>query len=238
MDVCTGTMYESQIDHLLICPHGVFLIETKYWNGSTYIWSTDRLRSAVHMEKDDRLGSNGVVILNIDKSNTNRHSREKREIAEYCRISDIQEKARGLSNYFRKHTKTYNLGIFVHTALAFVVGENQRVYLDNVTDLKQGLFCDEISFLKEHRFIVFTFNLGDYHPTSPLSDSENHLLEVLRDYIPRYVQGKPNTDTPFGVQRQLKDFKINRVVECLENQDDQGRLLHSTGTCDAEENDE
>jgi hypothetical protein len=178
-------MYENQIDHLLVCPHGVFAFNTKCWNGVAHIWPSDLPFSPHGIIP----GFNGVSAVHI-KPHEDSGDTWHCSIYEYGSVKQIINQATNLQALLRIVAVD-----FVVPVLSFALGDGKEaiLYDKDGTPFRSGLFNCPIGYVKSGRLLMLTFHLGTDYSRNDIAESKRNIEGFLRSlgttvkYTPSHI---------------------------------------------------
>lgn len=107
----------TQIDHVLVTPYGVFALETKYWNGDTYLLKMLDKRD-IDITDDNLAPYKNTVIVNMNEGKLNLYKN-----AQYINaMKQTVNHAMALKEYINRDDVP-----FVYGVLVFVTNEYSRL---------------------------------------------------------------------------------------------------------------
>lgn len=203
-------VFESQVDHLLVSPHGIFLFNTKRWKGDTWVIKYDDMDILMKTFLGKQLRRHGgYCLLNMRTENpASPYDCWKSNITDYSNpMGHICSQSSSLHNYLSMLIPDVQP---IHPVLAFDVGSNIgrliKMSLNHGKLVKSSDRCFfDVLRLKPQGTLLFflTFLEGD-----DVLLPDQYSLTVLRKFL-RTGIAAPDYDAVYTSDQ------VDMIVKCI-----------------------
>ncbi|PAF33996.1 hypothetical protein CHH69_18240, partial [Terribacillus saccharophilus] len=123
-----GQTYAIQIDHLIVLPSGIYIIETKFWRGKVYHGiskeQANELGHVMDLLYPDEKKNQECTFVILDDLTKDEYGKEKKQV----RVQDYGDPARQVKKTavtLSKELAKHNYKLYIQTILYFAYKEDE-----------------------------------------------------------------------------------------------------------------